>query len=67
MLKSLTFTLSDIAFVIPNAYGVQEGVFILIGGLVGLSSEQALALSLALRIRDLILDPAGLLAQFKAV
>jgi putative membrane protein len=61
LLKSLTFTLSDIAFVIPNAYGVQEGVFILIGGLVGLSSEQALALSLALRIRDLVLDPAGLL------
>lgn len=62
LLKSLTFTLSDIAFVIPNAYGVQEGAFILIGGLVGLTSEQALALSLALRIRDLLLDPAGLLA-----
>lgn len=61
LLKSLTFTLSDIAFVVPNAYGVQEGVFILIGGLVGLSSEQALALSLAIRIRDLVLDPAGLL------
>ena len=62
MLKSLTFTLSDVAFVIPNAYGVQEGAFILIGGLVGLSSGQALALSLSLRIRDLVLDPAGLLA-----
>ena len=62
LLKSLTFTLSDIAFIVPNAYGVQEGAFILIGALVGLSSEQALALSLAIRIRDLLLDPAGLLA-----
>lgn len=61
MLKSLTFTLSDIAFIVPNAYGVQEGAFILIGALVGLTSEQALALSLALRIRDLLLDPPGLL------
>lgn len=61
MLKSLTFTLSDIAFIVPNAYGVQEGAFILIGALVGLSSDQALALSLALRIRDVLLDPAGLL------
>lgn len=61
MLKSLTFTLSDIAFVVPNAYGVQEGAFILIGALVGLDADQALALSLTLRIRDLILDPPGLL------
>ncbi len=61
MLKSLTFTLSDIAFVVPNAYGVQEGAFILIGALVGLDAEQALALSLTLRIRDLVLDPPGLL------
>lgn len=61
MLKSLTFTLSDIAFVVPNAYGVQEGAFILIGALVGLDAEQALALSLTLRIRDFLLDPPGLL------
>lgn len=61
LLKSLTFTLSDIAFVIPNGYGVQEGAFILIGALVGLDAETALALSLAIRIRDVILDPPGLL------
>ncbi|MBI2994147.1 MAG: flippase-like domain-containing protein [Gammaproteobacteria bacterium] len=62
MVKSLTATLSDIAFIIPNAYGVQEGAFIIIGGLIGLPPDAALAVSLALRIRDLILDPAGLLA-----
>ncbi len=61
MLRSLTSTLSDIAFIIPNAYGVQEGAFIIIGSMIGLSAELALALSLSLRIRDLLLDPAGLI------
>jgi putative membrane protein len=61
MLKSLTATLSDIAFIIPNAYGIQEGLFIALGALAGLPPEVSLALSLALRIRDLILDPSGLL------
>lgn len=61
MVKSLTSTLSDVAFVIPNAYGIQEGAFILIGALVGLTPDVALAVSLALRIRELIFDPPGLL------
>ncbi len=62
MLKSVTSTLSDLAFIIPNAYGVQEGAFVLIGGLVGLTPDVSLALSLAIRIRDVILDPSGLFA-----
>lgn len=62
MLKSLTSTLSDIAFIVPNAYGIQEGLFIALGSLIGLDPAVSLALSLALRIRDLLLDPAGLLA-----
>ena len=61
LLRSLTATLSDLAFIIPNAYGVQEGAFILIGALIGLDPEFSLALSLSLRIRDLLFDPAGLL------
>ena len=61
MLRSLTATLSDIAFIIPNAYGIQEGAFIIIGSLIGLDPEFSLAVSLALRVRDLIFDPAGLL------
>ena len=61
MLKSLTTTLSDVAFIIPNAYGIQEGAFIMVGALVGLPPDVALAISLAIRIRDVLLDPAGLL------
>lgn len=61
MLKSLTSTLRDIAFIIPNGYGVQEGAFMLIGALVGLDANTALAVSLAIRIRDILFDPAGLM------
>ena len=61
MLKSLSSTLSDVVFVIPNAYGIQEGAFILVGSLVGLDTNTSLAVSLAIRIRDLIFDPAGLI------
>ena len=61
MLKSLTASLSDVAFVIPNGYGIQEGAYILVGSLVGLDANTALAVSLAIRIRDLVFDPAGLM------
>lgn len=61
MLKSLTSTISDVAFVIPNAYGVQEGAYIMVGNLMGIDPELALAISLAVRIREFLIDPAGLL------
>lgn len=61
MLKSLTASLSDVAFIIPNGYGIQEGAYILVGSLVGLDANTALAVSLAIRIRDLLFDPAGLM------
>ena len=61
MLRSLTSTLRDIAFVIPNGYGIQEGAFVIIGAMVGIDASTALAVSLAIRIRDVLLDPAGLM------
>ena len=60
MLKSLSNTVSDAAFVIPNSYGIQEGALIVLGGLVGLTPEVALAVSLAIRIREVIVDVPGL-------
>ncbi|NNE38053.1 MAG: flippase-like domain-containing protein, partial [Gammaproteobacteria bacterium] len=62
MLKSLTSTLSEIAFIIPNGYGIQEGAFILIGGILGIPPDIALILSIAIRIHDIIFDPSGLFA-----
>jgi hypothetical protein len=46
----------------PAAIGVQEGVFMIIGGLLGLSPELSLALALTRRARDLIVFLPGLLA-----
>ena len=62
MLKSLTSALSDIAFIIPNAYGIQEGAYIVLGTLLGFSPDFSLAVSLATRIRELLVDIPGLLA-----
>lgn len=61
MLKSLTSIITDIAFVIPNGYGVQEGGYVMLGALIGLSPEFSLAVSLATRVRELIVDLPGLL------
>lgn len=61
MLKSLTSIITDIAFVIPNGYGVQEGGYVMFGALIGLTPEYSLAISLATRIRELIVDLPGLL------
>lgn len=60
MLKSLSSALSDAAFVVPNSYGVQEGAFIVLGALVGLPPDVSLALSLAIRVRELLIDVPGL-------
>ena len=62
MLKSLSTTISDIAFFIPNAYGIQEGSYVMLGALLGMTADLALAVSLATRIRELVVDIPGLLA-----
>jgi len=61
MLKSLSSTVSDAAFVVPNSYGVQEGAFVILGALVGLGPDSALAISLAIRLREILIDVPGLL------
>jgi putative membrane protein len=50
------------AFLVPGAMGVQEGGYILIGNLLGISGEVALALSLLRRMRELALGIPGLVA-----
>ncbi len=61
MLRSLSMALRGAAFVVPNGLGVQEGSFIVLGALVGLSPEVMLALSLASRARELIVSVPGVL------
>jgi putative membrane protein len=59
-LKSLTSTLSDVAFVIPNAYGIQEAAFVVLGAMLGYPADLMLAVSIAIRIREVLVDLPGL-------
>jgi len=52
---------SSAAFIMPAALGVQEGAFLFFGAMLGLPPDQALALALVRRCRDLILYVPALL------
>jgi putative membrane protein len=62
LLESLGQAVRSAAFLVPGALGVQEGGYLLLGGVVGLSPEVALALSLIKRVRVLLLGLPGLIA-----
>ncbi len=60
LLESLGQAIRGAAFAIPGSLGVQEGGYLLLARLVGLSPETALALSLAKRARELLLGVPGI-------
>jgi putative membrane protein len=65
VIESLLYAARSVAFAIPNAVGVQEGAYILLGGGFGLPPETALALSLLKRARDLMIGlPTLVVWQF---
>ena len=55
VIESLLYAIRTAAFAIPNAVGVQEGAYVLIGAAFGLTPEMALAISLLKRARDLLI------------
>jgi putative membrane protein len=61
LLESLGQAIRGAAFAVPGSLGVQEGGYLLLAPLAGLSPETALALSLAKRTRELLLGAPGLL------
>jgi putative membrane protein len=61
-LESLLYGARSVAFMVPNAVGVQEGAYVALGALFGLSPEAALALSLLKRARDVAIGVPVLLA-----
>jgi uncharacterized membrane protein YbhN (UPF0104 family) len=61
LLESLGQAIRGAAFAVPGALGVQEGGYLLLAPLAGLSPEAALALSLAKRAREILLGLPGLL------
>lgn len=60
-IESLLYAVRSFAFFVPNAVGVQEGAYVILGGLFGLPPETALALSLLKRGRDLVVGVPALL------
>lgn len=54
IMESLTQALRHLAFFVPAGLGVQEGALVLFGHALGVSSELALAVSLAKRIREVL-------------
>lgn len=60
-IEALIFTLRTVAFAIPGGIGVQEGAYLLIGPLFGLTPSAALALSLVKRARDIAVGVPGVL------
>jgi glycosyltransferase 2 family protein len=61
ILEAMIQLTSSAAFLVPGALGAQEGAFLLFGGMVGLPPQQALALALIRRSRDVILYAPALL------
>ncbi len=62
VIESLLYAVRSVAFFVPNAVGIQEGAYILLGASFGLTAEMALALSLVKRARDLTIGLPALAA-----
>jgi glycosyltransferase 2 family protein len=60
-IEGLLYAVRSVAFMVPMAAGVQEGGYLLVGAAFGLPPDQALALSLLKRGRDLALGIPALL------
>jgi putative membrane protein len=60
-IEGLLYAVRSAAFMVPIAAGVQEGGYLLVGAAFGLTPDQALALSLLKRGRDLVLGIPALL------
>lgn len=61
VLVGLVFAVTGLLFVVPWGMGVQEFGFVFFGALFGIDESTALALSLSIRMRDLILGLPGAL------
>jgi hypothetical protein len=61
-IESLLCATRSAAFAVPHSVGIQEGAYVVLGGLFGVAPEVALALSLLKRARDISLGLPALLA-----
>lgn len=64
VLESMTNAVQSALFLVPAGLGTQEGSFLLFGAALGLSPQIALALSLARRVRQLLLGVPALVSWY---
>jgi putative membrane protein len=62
MLESMTQAVRHLAFIVPAGLGVQEAGLIVFGQMIGISSELALAVSMAKRLREVLCGVPALLS-----
>jgi len=62
MLESLGQAVRAAAFMVPGALGIQEGGFVILCSVIGITPDIAIGLSLAKRVRELVLGIPGLVA-----
>jgi putative membrane protein len=60
ILESVAQAVRGALFLVPGALGVQESGYLVVGGMLGIRGDIALALSLVRRVRELILGIPGL-------
>jgi len=66
-LESLGMAARGAGFAVPGAIGVQEGGLVLAAGLLGIPADMALALSVLIRLREVLVGLAGLALWQQAV
>jgi putative membrane protein len=64
VLESLATAVQSAMFMVPGGLGTQEGGFVLFGAAVGLTPQISLALSLARRMRQVVLGLPALLSWY---
>src|SRR6266496_2464402 len=62
ILQSMVLTIRSAAFPVPAGLGVQEGGYLVVGNLLGISGEGAFALALVARAREIGLGIPGLIS-----
>ncbi|HET8551488.1 MAG TPA: lysylphosphatidylglycerol synthase domain-containing protein [Gammaproteobacteria bacterium] len=62
VMETMSLAARGAAFIVPAGVGVQEGSFVLIGQLVGVPADFAIAISLAKRFRELLFGVPSILS-----
>jgi len=65
-LQSIAFAARGAFFFVPAGFGIQEGTFVLVGAVLGVDPAIAVALSLVLRARDIVLGLPALMVWYTA-